>query len=139
MNVSHDYTYNINLIGEFTGYYLIPISGIFSFISNVRFAYLLIKHRKLMKQRKYRILLIKSSFTSIIVIGAIGFQNSHCTFCSERINNSYIYLVYSVVSRIVGVVFVNTIWMLEITINFERYTLLHERNNFNIPLKYLRN
>lgn len=62
-NISRD---NYYAIGEVFGYYLIPLFSIFGFMVNSAFAWLLLNNDKLMKQRKYRILAMKSTFVLVL-------------------------------------------------------------------------
>lgn len=62
-NITRDFYF---FIGEAFGYYIIPILSGFSFLVNVSFLSLLAKNKKLVMQRKYRMLMIKSSIISIV-------------------------------------------------------------------------
>lgn len=71
MNASIMNKYNITrdsyyIIGEIFGYYLVPGFSVISFLLNISFARILILNHKIIKQRKYKILVAKSLFNCML-------------------------------------------------------------------------
>lgn len=68
----------------------------------------------------------------------MGYQNYHCTFCEERLNNSYAFQVYGLYAvRYGGQITWLILSNLEVMINYERYCVLYsvKSNLFKVPVR----
>lgn len=70
----------------------------------------------------------------------MGYQNFHCTFCEERLYNTFSYQVYGIfILRFGGQILWLVLAMLEIMLNYERYCVLYNAKSsiVKVPIKVL--
>ena len=77
------------ILGEVMGYYFIPGICFFGVITNVIFCSIL--HKLKDRPRFYNILLAKQSIDTLTSLIGIGWQNFHCTFCEDQVQNTYLF------------------------------------------------
>ena len=85
---------SVFLAGEILGYYVIPITALITSLAYIACGIVLWK-MKLIKKTNYCLLFCKIINISLVSILFIGFQNNSCTYCPDRIYNTYFSQAYS--------------------------------------------
>ena len=130
---------DISAAGEILGYFVIPLTAAIGSFAYIFYGYILWK-KKLIEQTKYTIIFCRIINVAIINLLFIGFQNNSCTYCPDRIYNTYLSQAYSKYSlKYVFHIFSMTQVVLDIFISYERFCILRniQSDLFKISFKYI--
>ena len=125
--------------GQILGYFIIPITAALNPLAYSFYGYIIWK-KKLIKQPKYGIIFSRVINVIIINLLFIGFQNNSCSYCPDRVYNTYLSQAYSMYSlKYIFHVFSMSHVLLDILVSYERCCVLrnHKSSLFKIPFKYI--
>ena len=125
--------------GQILGYFIIPITAAINSLAYFFYGFIIWK-KKLIKQLKYEIIFCRVINVTVINLLFIGFQNNGCSYCLDRVFNTYLSQVYSIYSlKYVFHVFSMSHVLLDILVSYERCCVLrnHKSSLFKMPFKYI--
>ena len=128
------------LVGQVFGYFVIPSTALTSSIIYLLYIILLLKSGLVRKYAKYNLLMYKVVNVFFINILFIGFQNSGCQFCPDRILNTYWSQLYNLImSRNLFILLAMIENVYSVLFNFERFCVLRNVVNglFKIHVKFI--
>ena len=121
------------------GYYIIPVTAAFGLFIYTTYAFILWQSN-LTKRIRYNRLIYKVFNVGLIFILFIGYQNSRCTFCQDRLYTNYFSQAYNTYVTKYGFhILAMTQGVLEILMVFDRFCILKsiQSNLLKIPTKFI--
>ena len=121
------------------GYFIIPITATFGLFIYTAYAFILWQSN-LTKRIRYNRLIYKVLNIALIYILFIGYQNSRCTFCQDRLYTTYVSQAYNTYVTKYGFHILSmTQGVLEILMVFDRFCILKsvQSNLLKIPTIYI--
>ena len=138
MNSSNSSSLTDSVLAIF-GYYIVPVTALTNSLAYIA-CVLVLCNIKLFNQTKYSLLFCKVINVTLISILFIGYQNNSCTYCPDRIYNTYISQAYSLYClKFIFHVFGMSHVLIDLLMAYDRFCQLRNIKSFmfNMPTKYL--